>query len=90
MISRFTPQMFLKMGYGVYFFFASLMILSFVFVFFLVPETKAIPLEQMDRLFATRPIRGAHGVVMDELARINEVQREESDDKPSAAAEEYA
>lgn len=39
-ISRFTPQMFLTMGYGVYFFFASLMILSVVFVWFLIPETK--------------------------------------------------
>ncbi|CAK7232324.1 hypothetical protein SCUCBS95973_008221 [Sporothrix curviconia] len=84
LISRFTPQMFLKMGYGVYFFFAALMICSSVFVFFLVPETKAIPLEQMDRLFATKPIRGAHGIVMEELARINELQREEADEKPTA------
>lgn len=39
-ISRFTPQMFLSMSYGVYFFFASLMIFSAVFVYFLIPETK--------------------------------------------------
>ncbi|KIH89734.1 quinate permease [Sporothrix brasiliensis 5110] len=90
LISRFTPQMFLKMGYGVYFFFAALMLLSSVFVFFLLPETKAIPLEQMDRLFATKPVRGAHAVVMDELARISDVQRQESDEKPVVAAEEYA
>lgn len=31
LISRFTPQMFLKMGYGVYMFFASLMMLSIPF-----------------------------------------------------------
>ncbi|CAK7221627.1 hypothetical protein SBRCBS47491_004593 [Sporothrix bragantina] len=83
LISRFTPQMFLKMGYGVYFFFGALMICSAIFVFFLIPETKAIPLEQMDRLFATKPIRGAHGIVMEELARINEVQQEETDEKPT-------
>ena len=42
-ISRFTPQMFLSMGKsgcGVYFFFASMMLLSIPFVFFLIPETK--------------------------------------------------
>jgi MFS family permease len=52
LIARFTPQMFTAMGYGVYFFFASLMILSILFVFFSLPETKGIPLESMDRLFS--------------------------------------
>ncbi|KAL2134298.1 hypothetical protein VTI74DRAFT_495 [Chaetomium olivicolor] len=66
-ISRFTPQMFLKMGYGVYFFFASLMILSIVFIYFLVPETKSIPLEHMDRLFEIKPVRKANKILMEEL-----------------------
>lgn len=60
--------MFTTMGYGVYFFFASLMILSAVFVFFLLPETKGVPLEAMDRLFSNnlKP-RKAQKVVMAEL-----------------------
>lgn len=66
-ISRFTPQMFAAMGYGVYMFFASLMILSCIFVFFLVPETKSIPLEAMDRLFEIRPVYKANKIIMDEL-----------------------
>ncbi len=66
-VSRFTPQMFLKMKYGVYFFFASLMLISIVFVFFYVPETKSIPLEQMDRLFEIKPVRKANKVLMEEL-----------------------
>jgi hypothetical protein len=33
LIARFTPQMFKAMGYGVYLFFASLMVLSIFFVF---------------------------------------------------------
>ncbi|KAK6004315.1 hypothetical protein QM012_008177 [Aureobasidium pullulans] len=69
-ISRFTPQMFLNMGpsgCGVYFFFASMMILSIVFVWFLVPETKSIPLESMDRLFEVRPVRKANKVVIQEV-----------------------
>jgi len=67
LVARFTPQMFTKMSFGVYFFFASLMLCSVVFVFFLVPETKGIPLESMDRLFELKPIRKAHKKVMAEL-----------------------
>ncbi len=47
MIARFTPQMFDSMYYGVYMFFASLMIGSAIFVYFLIPETKGIPLEKV-------------------------------------------
>ena len=69
LISRFTPQMFEAMDYGVYFFFASLMLLSIPFVFFLIPETKGIPLENMDPLFETKPVWRAHATV---LAQIHE------------------
>ncbi|PYI29603.1 general substrate transporter [Aspergillus indologenus CBS 114.80] len=67
LISRFTPQMFEKMEYGVYFFFASLMILSFIFVYFLIPETKGVPLENMDPLFEIKPVWKAHGVVLEQM-----------------------
>lgn len=54
--------------YGVYFFFASMMILAAVFVFFLIPETKGIPLEKMDSLFEpSLPARRAHKVVLAEV-----------------------
>ena len=66
-VARFTEQMFNSWGYGVYFFFASLMIISVVFVFFCVPETKSIPLEAMDRLFSTKPVWKANSILMDEL-----------------------
>lgn len=59
--------MFLTMGYGVYFFFSSLMTLSVVFVFFLVPETRGVPLEAVDRLFEVKPVYRAHGQIMEEL-----------------------
>lgn len=61
--------MFLNMGpsgSGVFFFFASMMIASIVFVWFLIPETKGLPLESMDRLFAIRPVRKAHKIVLAE------------------------
>lgn len=68
LVARFTAQMFTTMGYGVYFFFASLMLCSIVFVFFLLPETKSVPLESMDRLFGKDlSARNAHKVVMKEL-----------------------
>lgn len=68
LISRFTPQMFTSMGYGVYLFFASLMIWGAAFVFFLIPETKNVPLEAVDRLFDRNlPARKAHAVVWAEL-----------------------
>ena len=60
--------MFAAMGFGVYMFFASLMLCAAVFVFFLVPETKGIPLEAMDRLFSREiPARRAHKTVLSQL-----------------------
>ncbi|GAM83320.1 hypothetical protein ANO11243_013070 [Dothideomycetidae sp. 11243] len=82
LISRFTSQMFLKMGkngYGVYIFFASMMFISVVFAFFTVPETKGVPLERMDRLFSIRPVRKAHGIVIEETRAEEAEFRHEAD-----------
>ena len=87
-VSRFTPQMFATMGYGVFFFFASLMIASAFFVFFLIPETKSVPLEAMDSLFRTKPVWRAHGRIMQQLQEANErnpvsiPELDERDEKP--------
>jgi hypothetical protein len=81
--------MFLKMEYGVYFFFASLMILSVPFVFFLVPETKGVPLEAMDRLFEIRPVRKAHKIIVDELARQEEEFRHDAEGAGLEVAKEH-
>lgn len=76
LISRFTPQMFASMGYGVYFFFAALMIWGAAFVYFLIPETKNIPLEGIDRLFDRRlSAHKAHKVVWAELQQEEEALR---------------
>ena len=66
-ISQATPHMFNSWGYGVYLFFASLMVLSVIFVFFMVPETKGIPVESMDELFNKRPRWRAHSIMVEEL-----------------------
>jgi hypothetical protein len=65
--------MFLKMGYGVYMFFACLMLLSIPYVYFLIPETKGIPLERMDELFDIKPTFRAHKIM---LQRLDEVDHE--------------
>jgi len=57
----------------VYMFFASLMLCSIVFIWFLVPETMGVPLEAMDRLFEMGgPMRGRHARLLEEL-RADEV-----------------
>ncbi|KKY15792.1 putative quinate permease [Phaeomoniella chlamydospora] len=92
LVARFTPQMFSTMGYGVYFFFASLMLLSTIFVYFCLPETKGVPLESMDRLFARElPARKVHQIVFEELRRDEEEFRGNAEGAGlSASKEEYA
>jgi hypothetical protein len=79
-ITRFTPQMFTSMGYGVWFFFASIQLLSIPFVYFLLAETKSVPLKQMDLLFnpKLKPWR-AHKEVMASLQIMDEEFRAEGD-----------
>lgn len=55
-------------GFGMYFFFGSISACAVVFTWFLVPETKSVPLDQMDRLFEVKPVWKAQGIVMQELA----------------------
>ena len=48
------------------------MICSVFFVWFLIPETKGIPLESMDRLFEIQPPRKAHAIVVAEMRQLEE------------------
>lgn len=66
-IANVSRAVFQTMSYGVYFFFASLMIMSIVFVYFFIPETKSVPLESMDRLFAIRPASKANKTIVKAL-----------------------
>ncbi|KAK6364436.1 hypothetical protein LTS17_012201 [Exophiala oligosperma] len=73
LVARFTPQMFATMGFGIWFFFASLQLLSIPFVYFLIPETKSVPLESMDLLFdKSLSPRKAHKQVMLQLQEAGE------------------
>ncbi|EMD85928.1 hypothetical protein COCC4DRAFT_146556 [Bipolaris maydis ATCC 48331] len=57
-IARSTPYMISDLGYGAYFFFASILVGMGIWSFFFVPETKGISLEEMDALFL-RPMHKA-------------------------------
>ncbi|POY72808.1 hypothetical protein BMF94_4217 [Rhodotorula taiwanensis] len=78
-ISRATPTMFLNMGhsgYGVYLFFGAMQVLSIPYICLLLPETRNIPLEEMDRLWAQRNTWHANKIVMDELRREHQLAAE--------------
>lgn len=70
---RFTTNMIAAMHYGIYFFFACVAIISIPFVFFLVPETKGIALEDMDKLYdRSVPAYRAHKKVITEARILSE------------------
>lgn len=75
LVSRFTEQMFATMGYGVYFFFASLSFFAFFFAFFLVPETSGVPLEKVDLLFQIKPVWRANAKLKAQLQEEERVYR---------------
>ncbi|GAA6024776.1 hypothetical protein JCM10207_005582 [Rhodosporidiobolus poonsookiae] len=89
-ISRATPTMFLNMGFGVYMFFAAMQVLSIPYCVFLLPETRNIPLEEMDRLFAQRNVWNANKIVMEELRREHELGNKQGVAylKPTASQEQ--
>lgn len=77
-MSRFTTNMISTMQYGIYFFFASLAMLSIPFVYFCLPETRGIALEDMDKLFDPKiPARHAHALVLASVKKGNAAQFKE-------------
>lgn len=62
------------------------MICSIVFVFFLIPETKGVPLESMDQLFEIEPVWRAHGTMVAKLREDEERFRHDIEESGLAAA----
>lgn len=50
-IGQATPQMVASMGYGTFIFFGLICFIGAAFIFFVVPETKGLTLEEMDEVF---------------------------------------
>jgi len=53
-IARSTPYMISNIGFGTYFVFAACTTLAVPFVWFMIPETKGMKLEEVDALFERR------------------------------------
>ncbi|CAE6451579.1 unnamed protein product [Rhizoctonia solani] len=74
-IARSTPYMIKNIGYGTYLFFGSCMILMIPWVYFILPETKGVALEDMDRLFGYCP--QADSVSVEDGVGKNEIEERE-------------
>jgi hypothetical protein len=69
-VGQVTPDMLNGMTYGTYIFFGMLTFIGALFVYFIVPETKGLTLEEMDILF------GSVGVAQKDRERWAEVHAE--------------
>lgn len=69
-VGQVTPDMLNTMTYGTYIFFGMLTFLGALFIYFIVPETKGLTLEEMDILF------GSVGVAAKDKERWAEVHNE--------------
>lgn len=60
-----------KMGYGTFIFFGLMCVFAAIFVYFVVPETKNLTLEEMDEVFGDEA-----GTGMEDRNRLNKVYLE--------------
>jgi len=74
-VGQVTPDMLTHMRYGTYIFFGALTACGAAFIFFFVPETKGLSLEEMDVLF------GSEGTAQADAERMREIYREVGLDK---------
>lgn len=72
-IARSVPYMISNIGYGTYFVFASCLTVSIAFVYFFMPETKGLSLEEIDVLFGGSP---PSAIMAAELDRVDEEKGE--------------
>ncbi|KAH6900458.1 general substrate transporter [Thelonectria olida] len=66
-VAFYVPSMFKTLKWGTYIFFAGFLAASIVWIYFYLPETKGVTLEEMDRVFGSRT--GEEDAIMLEQAR---------------------
>ncbi|ETS73118.1 hypothetical protein PFICI_15063 [Pestalotiopsis fici W106-1] len=69
-VGQVTPDMLQSIGYGTYVLFGILTSLGAAFIWFFVPETKRLTLEEMDVIF------GSEGTAAADFERMEEINRE--------------
>ncbi|KAI1764680.1 putative hexose transport-related protein [Hypoxylon sp. FL1150] len=69
-VGQVTPIMLSKIGYGTYVLFGLLTFMGAGFIWFFVPETKRLSLEEMDVIF------GSEGTAQADFERMEEINRE--------------
>ncbi|KAI1474174.1 general substrate transporter [Daldinia eschscholtzii] len=69
-VGQVTPIMLSQIGYGTYILFGLLTFLGAGFIWFFVPETKRLTLEEMDVIF------GSEGTAQADFERMDEINRE--------------
>ena len=77
------------MGYGVYIFFASMLVLASVYAWFFIHETKGVRMDQMDELFGfQRPemSRNYASKIVEEGKYFEDEQTGEPDSKDSGVS----
>lgn len=80
-VGQVTPDMISGMAYGTFIFFGLITLLGAVFIWFFVPETKRLTLEEMDVLF------GSAGVASADRERMAEIHQELGLSAPAHADE---
>lgn len=69
-IGQITPDLLENITYGTYILFGLITTLGAAFIWFLVPETKRLTLEEMDTIF------GSEGAALRDQERMEEINRE--------------
>jgi hypothetical protein len=69
-VGQVTPNMLSAISYGTYIIFGLLTYLGAAFIWFYVPETKRLTLEEMDIIF------GSEGTAQADFERMEEINRE--------------
>ncbi|KAI1459821.1 general substrate transporter [Annulohypoxylon moriforme] len=69
-VGQVTPIMLSRIGYGTYIIFGILTFIGAAFIWFFVPETKRLTLEEMDVIF------GSEGTAQADFERMEEINRE--------------
>jgi hypothetical protein len=69
-IGQITPDLLESITYGTYILFGLIIILGAAFIWFFVPETKRLTLEEMDIIF------GSEGAAQKDQERMMEINRE--------------